>query len=85
MEAVSAIQTTGVLEMTTEEKIREAYERITTESGFKQTVGGFILFKAGYLAMLNSLERMGSQQVVNSRTGKGRNAPLYILPEGVTK
>lgn len=36
--------------MTTEEKIREAYERITTESGFKQSVGGFIYFKAGYLA-----------------------------------
>jgi len=61
--------------MTTEQKIREAYERITTESGFKQTVGGFICFKAGYLAMLNSLERAG---------GCG-GMELYYLPNGVTR
>lgn len=58
-----------------EEKIREAYERVTTKSGFKQTVGGFILFKAGYLAMLNSLEFVGSNKV----------EMLYRLPEGVTR
>ena len=58
-----------------EEKIREAYERITTDSGFKQTVGGFILFKAGYLAMLNSLGWSGSYG----------GADLYYLPEGVTR
>jgi len=58
----------------TEEKIREAYERITTESGFKQTVGGFILFKAGYLAMLNSLELDEMSCSI-----------LYRLPEGVTR
>ena len=59
----------------TEEKIREAYERITTDSGFKQTVGGYICFKAGYLAMLNSLECVGTNKVET----------LYRLPEGVTR
>lgn len=61
----------------TEEKIREAYERITTESGFKQTVGGFICFKAGYLAMLNSLEPT-NYYVSHSAT-------IYHLPGGVTR
>jgi len=65
--------------MTTEEKIRGAYERITTESGFKQTVGGFICFKAGYLAMLNSLENVWAETAV------GCAEELYRLPEGVTK
>lgn len=60
--------------MTTEEKIREAYESVTTKSGFKQTVGGFIYFKAGYLTLLNSLELVGSNKVES----------LYRLPEGVT-
>jgi len=55
----------------TEERIREAYERITAESGFKQTVGGFICFKAGYLFLLNSLQSITPE--------------LYRLPEGVTK
>lgn len=63
-----------------EEKIREAYERITAESGFKQTVGGFILFKAGYLALLNSLDGPLSIRVRGSVTQS-----LYALPEGVTK
>lgn len=59
----------------TEEKIREAYGQHCCASGIVATVADFTLFKIGYLALLNSLEFVGSNKVKS----------LYRLPEGVTK
>lgn len=65
-----------------EQKIREAFEKHCNgdEQYFDE-----VSFSAGYMALLNELERMGSQQVVSVKTGKSKNAALYMLPEGVTK
>lgn len=60
----------------TEQKIREAYGQHCCAYGIVATVADFILFKAGYLAMLNSLERADSVLRVPA---------LYYLPEGITK
>jgi hypothetical protein len=59
----------------TEQKIREAYGQHCCASGIVATVADFTLFKAGYIAMLNSLERAG---------GCG-GMELYYLPNGVTR
>jgi hypothetical protein len=65
--------------MTTEQKIREAFEkakakRMVLPESEKGDLG-YYLFKAGYLALLNELE----PEVT------GNNFIVYILPDGVTK
>ena len=60
--------------MTTDQKIREAFITYDKASGPIE----FMCFRAGYLALLNSLEL--SEWVRDSD-----NEPLYALPEGVEK
>ena len=59
--------------MTTEQKIREAYEKAVALSPY---IGSYLSFEAGYLALLNSLEPFVQY--------KGCK-PVYRLPEGVTR
>lgn len=62
--------------MTTEQTIREAYERYSGGYAPEEHEVSYQDFKAGYLALLNSLEKCGSEL-------RGRD--FYFLPEGVTK
>lgn len=58
----------------TEQKIREAFRKFAKEHD--NIYDDWDSFKAGYLAMLNSLERADSVLRVPA---------LYYLPEGITK
>ena len=64
----------------TEEKIREAFRKFVKEhddiyDDWESFKASYQSFKAGYLALLNSLERAG---------GCG-GMELYYLPNGVTR
>lgn len=61
----------------TEEKIREAFSKEVWSDTVWEGCGPTALdiYTAGYIAMLNSLELVGSNKV----------EMLYRLPEGVTK
>ncbi len=61
--------------MTTETKIREAFEKHYGTMPFPDAEEMYPIFRAGYLALLNELEKAG---------GCG-GMDLYYLPEGVTK
>ena len=61
--------------MTTEQKIREAFEK-PVEGKMQKEWHTLDCFKAGYLALLNELEPFVQY--------KGCK-PVYSLPEGVTK
>ena len=63
-----------MLKMTIEEKIREAF--LEFQRNMQVSDHHFYAFKAGYLALLNSLGRIG---VV------GGGDDLYFLPKGVTR
>jgi hypothetical protein len=60
--------------MTTEQKIREAFEKeFPYDSEYD-----YLVFKKGYLALLNELE---PTEYTNDSDGR----QTYVLPEGVTK
>jgi len=63
--------------MTTEQKIREAFEKYKAKTIFPESVCEED-FRAGYLALLNSLE-------LSDWVRDSDNASLYALPEGVEK
>lgn len=58
----------------TEEKIREDFRKFVKEHD--NIYDDWDSFKAGYLALLNSLEHCGTEL---------RGKDFYFLPEGVTK
>lgn len=63
--------------MTTEQKIREAFDKWVTES-CEYPTDIYEEFRAGYLALLNELD-------LGDWARDSDNAPLYALPEGVEK
>ena len=69
--------------MTTEQKIREAYD--ATYPAHSRNSNNFVVFKAGYLSLLNELLPTGNYAVASVSGHTKHVAPTYILPEGVTK
>lgn len=66
--------------MTTEQKIKEAFD-VHKRSMDIEDSPQFVDFRAGYLALLNSLEPTG----VFARNKEREQVMTYRLPEGVTK
>ena len=62
--------------MTTEAKIREAYEQVCHDAAMPERTHGYIMFRAGYLALLNQLKMGGWTE--------NKRHILYRLPEGVS-
>lgn len=63
----------------TEEKIREAFIAHRKLENIRQDSFEYYTFRAGYLALLNSLEYVFAETKVN------KTETLYRLPEGVTR
>ena len=64
--------------MTTEAKIREAFEKVKP---LTENLSQFMCFRAGYLSLLNELEFGG----YNTTPQDMLMHKVYRLPEGVTK
>ena len=85
--------------MTTEQRIREAYEMYSGGYAPEEQEVAYLDFKSGYLALLNELEQFGyaycyqGQDVCFSTEPQDPSIPttyywqekLYRLPEGETK
>lgn len=69
--------------MTTEQKIRDAFDAAYPEHS--RSTNNFVVFKAGYLALLMELLSTGNYAVDSVSGDTKHMTPTYMLPEGVSK
>ena len=78
--------------MTTEQRIREAFEKYKATQTFAPEWVSLSSFEAGYMALLNELEPLelwqhesGMLSTKDMTFNAGKRRQLFALPEGVTK